>query len=484
MAENFLTRAANRFMDRLGLTIASDLSPERVEELTKQKQYYENVQKPPLKTKPGQANDNLVTNFVALAVDRANSMLFGGGVEFMASAGADSAEQKYLDDVWDANKKPILLHRTGQDGEVFGTPFVKIVPDALEGEDGKLLPRIVLLDTRLMTIHTDPMDIERVIRYVFEIQLEDHGFREVTRRADEDELLIDLGNGFSEAAPPGSWIVETFETAYGSGQSTAWTMTSQVLWAYPFPPIIHWQNLPSLHSVYGLSGIAGVIDIQDKYNFVVSNILKVLRYHAHPKTWGRGIPAGTEAGKVSWGGDEMLKFTSETAQITNLEMQSDLASSRNVAQDLRQTIFAICRVVDIDSVADKVGALTNFGLRVLYSDALAKNSTRRALYGDALEELNRRLLLLANFTNPKNVAEWGSDLPQDENEDAKLVRDDLLAGLVSVETASELRGYQWKTDPDNPENLGEEDLIKQTNTNTGDAEALALSRLFAGTTTP
>jgi hypothetical protein len=192
-------------------------------------------------------------------------------------------------------------------------------------------------------------------------------------------------------------------------------------------------------------GIAGALDLQDKHNFVVSNMLKVLRYHAHPKTWGRGFPAGTGFEKTSWGPDELIKLTSESAMISNLEMQSDLASSRNIAQDLRQAIFDLCRVVDIASVTDKVGALTNFGLRVLYSDALSKNATRRQLYGDALQELNRRLLILAGFTEVGSTVEWGSDLPQDEKEDAQLIRDDLLAGLVSHETAAERRGYQWET---------------------------------------
>jgi hypothetical protein len=99
-------------------------------------------------------------------------------------------------------------------------------------------------------------------------------------------------------------------------------------------------------------------------------------------------------------------------------------------------------------VTDKVGALTNFGLRVLYSDALSKNATRRQLYGDALTELNRRLLILADFTNAGSSTEWGSDLPQDEREDAQLIRDDLFAELVSHQTAAELRGYQWESTDD------------------------------------
>jgi hypothetical protein len=442
MAENFIQRGARAFANMVGLAIAANIEPERVEALTKSRQYYEGVQKAPLKTKPGQANDNLITNWIGLAVDRGNSMLLGGGVEFLSSAGDESLEQQYLDAVWEVNKKGIFLHRTGQDGELFGTPFVKIIPDALIDNENKPLPRLVLLDPALMRVETDPMDIDRVTQYVFEIKLSDnHAMMEVTRRADDE--AIDLGNGFTEVRQSSSWIVETYEN---DGRSSgAWKLINSIEWPFEFPPILHWQNLPSIHSVYGVPGIAGALDLQDKHNFVVSNMLKVLRYHAHPKTWGRGFPAGTGFEKTSWGPDELIKLTSESAMISNLEMQSDLASSRNIAQDLRQAIFDLCRVVDIASVTDKVGALTNFGLRVLYSDALSKNATRRQLYGDALQELNRRLLILAGFTEVGSTVEWGSDLPQDEKEDAQLIRDDLLAGLVSHETAAERRGYQWET---------------------------------------
>jgi hypothetical protein len=334
MAENFIQRGARAFANMIGLAIASNMEPERVEEMTKQRQYYQGAQKAPLKVKPGQANDNLITNLIGLAVDRANSMLFGGGVEFVADAGPDSQEQLYLDAVWEINKKGILLHRAGQDGELQGTPFVKILPGALVGDDGQELPRLVLLDPELMHIETDPLDIERVTKYIFQIKLSDnHVFMEVTRRTNDTDI-VDLGNGFAEALPAGTWIVETFEN---DGRSSAWRLVKSVNWPYEFPPVIHWQNLPSVHSVYGVSGIAGAIDLQDKHNFVVSNMLKVLRYHAHPKTWGRGISSAAE--KVTWGADELIKFNSDSAMVANLEMQSDLGSSRNIAQDLRQAIF-------------------------------------------------------------------------------------------------------------------------------------------------
>lgn len=460
--------------ERAGLWFAAQvagfISPERVEIMKKRREYYEGTQIKPLKTKPGQADDNLITNFVSLAVDRANAMLLGGGVKFTVPTGEESAEWQYLDAVWNANKKNILLNRWAQDGEIYGTSYIKIVPNGLD-VDGVLYPRLQVLDPSLMEIVADPMDMEHVTQYIFEIKfLSGDMLREVTRRTNADEV-IDLGDGVQAAS---GWVIERWES---KGRSTQWQLIDSTPWAYDFPPIVHHQNMPSLHSVYGLPGISGGLGIQDKYNLIISNMIKIVRYHSHPKTWGRGLPANANLEKVSWGPDELVKIPSENGMLANLEMQSDLVSSRALAQDLRQSLFDLARVVDISSIADKAGQLTNFGLRVIYSDALAKNSVRRALYGDALMEINRRLLILANLNGANNVV-WGSDLPSDEADDARMILADLAAGLVSKETASQQRGYTWVTKTDAVK--GESDLIAEENAVSGGAQDTALARFFAG----
>lgn len=425
--------------------LASVLAPERANELSQRKAYYQGIQKRPLKLKPGQNDDNLITNFVGLAVDRANAMLLGGGIEFEFD-NKESPEAVYINDTWTANKKEIFLQRLATDGEIYGTEYIEIAPDGIELAD-KALPRLVILDPALMDIETNPMDIEDVWKYTLELKLDNKVIQKVTRKVTPDDVTTDENGNFI-SIPADTWMIETFEV---TGLSSTPQLVSSVHWPYSFPPIIHGQNMPSIHSVYGDPGAdVGVRDVQDKYNFTFSNMLKIIRYHAHPKTWGRGLP--TNAGnmeKVSWGSDEIVKIPGDNGQLANLEMSSDLGSSRAISKDLRQTIFDLCRVVDVASLVEKAGDLTNFVMKVIYSDSLAKNSVRRALYGEMLKELNRRLLVIGGFENvpaPKN--KWGSDLPADESEDAKLILEDLAAGLLSMETASTQRGYDWAQEKD------------------------------------
>jgi SPP1 Gp6-like portal protein len=477
---NILQRIQTRFDSWFWGNVSNLLNPERIKELTLNREYYGGKQRRLLKVKSGQFDDNLTTNFLGLAVDRSTSMLFGGGVDFEVPEGNEDDKKLFLDETWAANKKDVFLHRASVDGEIYGTVFIKIIPDGKEF-NGKTYPRLVLLDPSLMDIQCNPMDIEQVEQYVFEIKMGDQVFREVTRLAKEDDEF-DQGNGFSLKPQKGSWIIEKFK----SGRGGLWVMDGDpVVWEFPFPPIVHIQNLPSVHSVYGVPGIDGLIEIQDKYNFTVSNLLKIVRYHSHPRTWGSGIPANAQLEKISWGADEMIKITDPNGKIANLEMASDLASSRNIAQDLRQSMFDLARVVDIASITDKVGALTNFGLRVLYSDALAKNATRRALYGDGLVELNRRMLII-NEMDGQNDVTWGPDMPADEKEDAELILKDLAAAIVSRETASELRGYVWKSTVNSAgvPISGEEDKIKAEVQAGGNLENLALANFFSGREVP
>jgi hypothetical protein len=127
---------------------------------------------------------------------------------------------------------------------------------------------------------------------------------------------------------------------------------------------------------------------------------------------------------------------------------------------LRQTLFDISRTVDISSMADKLGALTNFGLRVLYGDALAKLNTKRELYGDALLEINRRLLALANMDTEPGELVWPEALPSDQREESEVLARDLELRLVSKQTVSGKRGYQWETEMERMEgeSAGEDNL--------------------------
>lgn len=427
-------------MDSIRNTVINWLWPngagqdERAQKYYSFSDYYTGAQRRQLRVKIGQADDNLTVNLVTLVIDRGISMLLGDGVTFdLPGDDPESPEQEYIDATWNANKRDILLYKASQYSAIYGTGFFKTLPGVLPG-DNTNYTRLVALDPRWVRVEHEPNDMDTVkaydMRYV--VTEEDERGRAMTIYHREYTV--------KQTSPGGvvSWLVQEMKKREGG----KWELVNETAWEYDFPPILHWQNLPQPGDCYGESDIADVMEIQDRLNFIASNISKIIRYHAHPKTWGKGVNLGN---KSSWGADEMVTFPGDNAALANLEMQSDLSSSQQFMMVMRQLLFDVSRTVDITSIADKIGALTNFGLRVLYTDTLHKRDTKRALMGEALTELNRRLLILGNFknTDPGAVV-WPETMPQNKLELIQAVQAELGAGIVSKQTAAGELGRDWE----------------------------------------
>lgn len=440
---NFWENMGNRIGGWLGKSLAPYINDMLGQGYSVLGNYYNGDQRPQLKGRDGGASpDSIIQNFVGLAVDRSVSRLFRGGVTFNLPDGS-KAQQEYIDKIWDLNKKEILLYQLGLHGAVYGTPYVKICPDELKDPfTQELYPRLVPTDPEVIRVKTDPQDMAEVELYVISYTIGETAYWEITVRSDI-EYDIDSNNKVqarrkaseeNETTESIAWSVDEWRQIGGGARERI----NQTPWDYDFPPIIHWKNLPSLKSCYGSSDVDDAINIQDKSNFVVSNTGKIIKFHAHPKTVGVGFSA-ENLKKVDDTPDSMVVIPDPAAQVFNLEMQSDLAASVQFGQNLRQSIFDVAREVDMSSIKDKVGALTNFGLRVLFSDSIDKNDTKRQLYGDAIKEINRRLLVLKNFDGPLSdpgKITWGDPLPVNIKEELEADKVAIDMGIVDKETVT------------------------------------------------
>jgi hypothetical protein len=342
---------------------------------------------------------------------------------------------------------------------------VKLVPDGnVSPIDGEPYPRIIALDPTWITVRTDPHDVDMVVGYTIEYVVPDQtsrtglrGFRETT---DLMRGAIAGENGEPSALTVASWVVRIFELA----ENGKWIqMGEDTIWPYDFAPILVWQNLPRMGSPYGVADIEDVLPLQDRVNFVASNISKIIRYYAHPMRYAKGIGQAGE-GTLNIGPDEMPRFGGDQAAIEQLEMQGDLGSSVNYLLMLRQSLFDISQTVDLTSVADKVGALTNFGLRVLYLDSLSKLGMKRDMYGEALRDLNHRLLVLAGFDGEDadggEVIWPDAVLPQNDKEVLEVLEKEHDLGVTSIQTIAQERGrdFEEETQRIGLEKQGEENL--------------------------
>lgn len=350
----------------------------------------------PLRVRPGQPDDNVIVNYARIVVDKGVSFLFGRDVRFELDEVNDTEAEAWLEACWRANRKMTLLQKLALNGTIAGHAFLKIVP-------GQPYPRLVVLDPALVTVTVAPDDHEAVLRYKVQYTAPDPA----TGKPVVFRQLIERDGA--------RWQITDQRSV---ADSDVWQTVSQSAWPYQWPPIVDCQNLPCPNEYWGISDLEDdILQLNASINFVLSNIARIIRYHAHPKTWGRGFSAS----QLNIAVDETIVLPSPDASLQNLEMQSDLASSIQLYQRLREALHEVSRVPEVATgKLENIGSLSGVALQILYQPLIEKTEAKRRTYGDLLVELNRRLLALGGFGEDNyTVIHWPELIPGDPESEAK-----------------------------------------------------------------
>lgn len=378
--------------------------------------YYRGHHRRFIKTMTGGPDDNVVLNYAQSIVEQGIDFLFGKEVVFeIDSINTERNQQEqYLDLVWgEAETKMTFLQEVAQNGAICGTSFVRLYradPNAPNS-----LPLLVNLDPSLIDVVTAADNVEEVVEYHIVWRVGDTWKRHVISR-DIDQWMI---------------------TPQRAEKNRLWVQDGEEeLWEFDFAPIFHCKNLPLANSFWGRSDLENA-DLNDAINRTASNTNRIIRFHAHPKTVGVGFNA-TQLQTTSV--NEFWTVDNKDARIANLEMQSDLVSSREFVKDLKAAMHKIGGASELDPAQVNVGALSGFALKILYGPTLSRTDKKRNTYGGMLKAINKALLVLAGQepVDVKNV--WKSPLPESGLEQAQELAVDVQNGL-SKATYLERRGY-------------------------------------------
>jgi hypothetical protein len=275
-----------------------------------------------------------------------------------------------------------------------------------------------------------PDDIEEAYRYVYEYSANDPvsgrplNYRQTTERDGDHWIVID-----EESSP----------------DSQRWRETGRNVWPFAWPPVIDCQNLPSPNEYWGVSDLeTDVQELNTSINFVLSNTNRILRFHAHPKTLGKGF----DAKAIRTAPDEMTVIPTADGDIWNLEMQSDLGSSLSFYEKVKAGYHETTQVPEVTTGKfDNIGQLSGLALGILYGPLLQRTQVKRRTYGDMLAELNRRLLAFGGFGEENEVAtHWPELLPSDPQGEAQTLQTHQNMGIVSRETIQAKLGYNAETE--------------------------------------
>lgn len=333
----------------------------------------------------------------------------------------ESPQQIALDELFDAFRADVP--QLFVSGMVAGHVFLKINQDDDESW------RLDLLDAQHILAFWDITNVRRKLFYRMEWMMGDD-----KRRVDivPDWLLEQ--NPVPRA--PQSWAIIEYEM---KGMSSRWVELTRDAWAYEFPPIIDWANKRQPHHYYGVSNLRNAVPLNDAVNFIASNTGRIIKYHAHPRTIAKGVAAeDIEMTSV----DGFFTIPNPEAEVTNLEMQSDLASSMNFFGQLKGEFFADQRMVDLSTIRDKLGQVTNFGVRMIFNEQLENADEKRRIYGDGLTLAFQRLAIVNGTEVEKPEARWDDPLPANRAEAVKTAQGEIALG-VSHQTVFEDLGRDY-----------------------------------------
>lgn len=395
--------------------------------------YYQGQMHKPLRIESDGVDDNILLPKVAEIADKLRSFLLGDGVQFDCDPASEKPGplDEALAAIWKANRGKRLLADVTLDGILAGHCWWQVVP--VEGA----APRLIAQDPRHCSAFWDVFDTGKVLWY--RLQASGGGKSRHQDYVNED----------------GVWVQYVYERADASPRWELVQPATRLDWL----PIVDWQNSALPHSYYGVEDVAPALALNDSINLIASDYARILKHHASPRTIGLGMDAA-EVVASEIGGFFTVNKPKTEAEIFNLEMSSDLKAAFDYLQFLIREAWHSGRMVDPDTVRDSIGDLTNFGLRVMMHDSLAKTEDKRELYGEGLERLSKTALLAAGQTPPEEIAvTWPDVLPEDPAE-VQMLMSELQAKIISMQTYREKRNYDHEQETERiaAEGEGEEDL--------------------------
>ncbi|HRE49646.1 MAG TPA: hypothetical protein PLD47_18120 [Aggregatilineales bacterium] len=377
--------------------------------------------------RPGEADDNTAINLLKQAVDRLCAFVAPDFPALDLDPLRESADELWLRRAWKAAGGARLMTKFARFGALDGHIVARVIPPAM----GSPFPRLIALNPSLVTTYWRADDAEHVLWY--EINYSAGG--------------VDYRQDVVRQGEAGRWLIRDFRREAARIPALtpgAWTLANETAWAYPLPPLVDWAHDPYPDRYYGV-GEAGNLALNERVNSVASDISRILRFHAAPRTIGIGFTAGEVTGT---GIDHFWTIPARDAQVFNLEMKTDLASSMNFLNFCTRSFMAERRVIQHEGSLSEMRYVTNLGIRALYLDQLARAEELRRNYEPGIAALSRTMLMLSGRYDGRTpldvILHWRDPLPVGDLEMLEALERERAMGIISRETAARERGRDWR----------------------------------------
>lgn len=410
----------------------------------------------------GPANDNVKVNPARAIINTGVYFLFGNELKFQESPQAASdfgdkpitqsnvpneeSKPSYLTDLnkaWKANRKKSFLFNLGLSGAIHGTPFIKLIPNAA-GVNNQY-PRLMLLDPANVDVHWDPNDCNRVIKYCIEYVTEVNG--KPVLRIQEIEAVEEI------QGVTAYWTMQDYEQPMnyitGSGYvplpGERLPVGPETKWPYPWAPIEHCQNIELPHMFWGLPDLdEASVEVIESLQRSMSSLNKIVRIHASPRMFAKNVMPD-QIDEIDVSADNIITLPNMEADLDVLQTLSNLSPSIQYAEKQREMLLEMLQTppIALGEFESASTAISGVTLSILYAPLLQKTELKRISYGDMIERLNQKMLILMGYDD--DVADnlilvWPEAMPGSAYLERQTLQQDQMMGASNYTIMSRL-GY-------------------------------------------
>jgi len=393
---------------------------ERQQAYEKNLKFYLGDQPAQLDTPTGEPDDNTIINITRMALDRMVSFLFPAvpTFELDTNTTSETEDERWLRQAWDANGGLAFLHKLALNAGLSGHAYVRIRRPS--SNQPHQFPQLINLNPTQMVTYWQADDMDSVLW---------HTLRWTGHR--KEEHLLDT-IWFPEQQV---WQEHEWMRVPGTG----WRFVALDDWPFPGGPVVEWQHLINPGDFYGLA--EGDRKLQEKINLVASELARIVRHFAAPKTIATGV-APDDIQETAIG--DLWSTENPEAKIANLEMKSDLKASHELLQFFFDSYLNTVRTVILRGEVKDFQRVTNAGVRTVFLDMLSKNNLLRFVHGNGLQQISNRMSAIAGRGATIVPEVMHADpLPTDDTERVNVAALEHSMNIVSRETLSTKRGYHW-----------------------------------------
>lgn len=420
----------NEFVDVTGTFFQDHLRDMHVQRLNRYKRHWGFYRGEHFSSMTTEGARKFVANYCKLVVDKSVNWLVTNSFKLNAPPG-NEAILPALNLVWDTNMRDSLMWEHSQTGAVTGDGF--LYPTIVDvDEAGKPLP---LEQQRLVIVNLDPAYVYPVYnlltREMTECLIQ---FPSLTNAniANISHLAVGRQGVYSVHITP------KVVTHYWNKDKIRETEN-----VFGDVNVAHTRNLYLSNSIFGLSDLDGIIELNEEYNQIGHEIGDIIKYHAAPTT----LIFGARASQLERGANKIISGLPKDAKVENLVLESDLKATMDHHKGLKQTIAELSSTPEsVWGSMDKLPSNTSgVALEVQWLPLIEKTKLKHISYGATIQRVNSLLLrvLQSHFKldfasavkTPSSlyttVVEFVSPIPQDEKAKIDLVNTKVTAGLQS-----------------------------------------------------